>query len=77
MRITFVAKGSEQLPLSLLAAISKKEGHVVEVAFSFSLFQSEIPAMGKLIDDRNDVIQAIKDQRPDVLAFSALTINYQ
>ena len=77
MNITFVAKGTEQLPISLLAAIAKGEGHKIGVAFSASLFQAEIPWLGKMLDDRSDVIQAIKDQKPDVLAFSALTLNYQ
>jgi radical SAM superfamily enzyme YgiQ (UPF0313 family) len=77
MKITFVAKGSEQLPISLLAAIAKGEGHQVGVAYSVSLFQAEIASLGRVFDDRSDVIQAIKDQKPDVLAFSVLTMNYQ
>lgn len=33
--------------------------------------------MGRIFDDRDDVMKAIRRQRPDVLAFSVLTMNYQ
>jgi radical SAM superfamily enzyme YgiQ (UPF0313 family) len=81
MRITFVALGWEQLGISLLSAIAKREGHEVSLAFSPSLFNDRsfmnIPVMARLFDDRKDVIDAIKKQRPDVLAFSPLTATYQ
>lgn len=81
MKVTFVVLGSEQLAISQLSAIVKKAGHQVGIAFSASLFHDrfnlEIPSLAKLFDDRSNVIQAIKDQQPDVIAFSCLTSTYQ
>ncbi len=81
MKITFVALGSEQLAISLLSAIAKRDGHQVGLAFSASMFHDrfnlEIPSLGKFFDDRKDVIDAISHQQPDVVVFSVLTSTYQ
>jgi radical SAM superfamily enzyme YgiQ (UPF0313 family) len=81
MRVTFVALGWEQLGISLLSSIAKQSGHHVGLAFSPSLFHDRynlnVPFLAKLFDDRKDVLSAIQEQKPDVLAFSALTGNYQ
>jgi radical SAM superfamily enzyme YgiQ (UPF0313 family) len=81
MRITFVAIGWEQLGTSLLSAIAKQQGHQVNLAFSVSLFNDHfhlsIPPIARFFDDRQDVIDAIRKQEPDVLACSAVTTNYQ
>ncbi len=81
MKVTFVALGSEQLGISQLSAIAKRDGHQVSLAFSASLFHDrfnlEIPSLGNFFDDRSEVINAIKQEKPDVLAFSCLTSTYQ
>ena len=81
MRVTFVALGWEQLGVSLLSSIAKQRGHEVRLAFSPSLFNDRahlnIPFLARCFDDRKDVMAAIERQRPDVLAFSALTGTYQ
>ncbi|MCK5178913.1 MAG: cobalamin-dependent protein [Candidatus Omnitrophica bacterium] len=81
MRVTFVALGWEQLGVSLLSSIAKQRGHEVRLAFSPSLFNDRahlnIPFLARCFDDRKDVMTAIERQRPDVLAFSALTGTYQ
>jgi len=81
MKITFVALGWEQLGVSLLSAIAKERGHEVNLAFSVSLFNDRynfsLPHIAPLFDDRDETIEAIKQQKPDVLAFSALTGTYQ
>jgi len=81
MNVTFVGIGTEQLGVSQLSAIAKKEGHRVGLAFSASLFHDrfnlEYPSLSPYFDDTHEVIQAIRDQQPDVLAFSALTSTYQ
>ncbi|MBI5412360.1 cobalamin B12-binding domain-containing protein [Candidatus Peregrinibacteria bacterium] len=81
MRVTFVAIGWEQLGISLLSAIAKEKGHEVNLAFSVSLFNDRchlnIPRLSPFFDDRKNVIEMIRKQKPDVLAFSALTPNYQ
>ncbi|OGX35679.1 MAG: hypothetical protein A3C36_05020 [Omnitrophica WOR_2 bacterium RIFCSPHIGHO2_02_FULL_52_10] len=73
--------GWEQLGVGLLSAIAKRQGHDVQLAFSHSLFNDRynlsIPSLAPFFDDRNDVIDKIEKQRPDVLAFSALTGTYQ
>jgi anaerobic magnesium-protoporphyrin IX monomethyl ester cyclase len=81
MKITFVGLGTEQLGISQISAIAKREGHSVGMAFSASLFHDrfnlEFPSIAPYFDDTHKVIQAIKDQQPDILAFSALTSTYQ
>ena len=81
MRITFVALGWEQMGISLLSAIAKRDGHEVNLAFSTSLFNDRwnmgFPAISPYFDDTKEVIETIKKQKPDVLCFSALTGTYQ
>lgn len=81
MRLTFVAIGCEQLAISQLSAIAREEGHTVNLAFSASVFNDRfnlsIPSLAPFFDDRDNVIEAIKKQNPDVIAFSVLTGTYQ
>ena len=81
MHITFVAIGCEQLAISQLSAIAKQSGHTVDLAYTASLFNDHfnlsIPHLAPLFDDRNTVIEQIKEQKPDIVAFSALTSTYQ
>ncbi|MEI6854211.1 MAG: cobalamin-dependent protein, partial [Bacteroidota bacterium] len=81
LQITFVGLGSEQLGISQLSAIARREGHHVGLAFSASLFHDrynlDFPSFASYFDDTQNVIQDIRDQKPDVLAFSALTSTYQ
>jgi anaerobic magnesium-protoporphyrin IX monomethyl ester cyclase len=80
-KVTFVALGTEQLGISMLSAIAKVHGHEVGLAFSASLFHDrfnlEMPAISPYFDDTNEVIKSIKNQNPDVIAFSPLTSTYQ
>ena len=81
MKITFVVLGSEQLGVGQMSAILKKQGHQVGLAFSASLFDDrfnlQIPSLAKYFDDKKDVLNTIKDQNPDILAFSCLTGTYR
>lgn len=77
LKITFVAIGAEQLGIGILAAIARREGHEVNVAFASALFDAEVGWLGKVFNDRSEVMCQIEEQRPDVLAFSVLTMNYQ
>ena len=81
MRITFVALGWEQLSISMLTALAKRDGHDVNLAFSAGLFHDRynlhIPFLAKAFDDREHVLKTIAKHKPDVLAFSAMTGTYQ
>jgi radical SAM superfamily enzyme YgiQ (UPF0313 family) len=81
LKITFVGLGTEQLGISQLSAIARRDGHQVGLAFSASLFHDrfnlEFPSIAPFFDDTHNVIQAIRDQQPDVIAFGALTSTYQ
>lgn len=80
-KITFAALGTEQLGISMLSAIAKREGHQVGLAFSASLFHDrfnlELPWLSPYFDDTQEVFKAIEKQQPDVLCFSPLTSTYQ
>ena len=80
-KITFAALGTEQLGISMLSAIVKSKGHEVGLAFSASLFHDrfnlEMPWLSPYFDDTQEVMKAIEQQQPDVLAFSPLTSTYQ
>ena len=81
MKVTFLAIGCEQLSVSLLAALARRDGHEVGLAFSAALFddryQLSFPRLARRFDDRAAVLDAIRAQRPDVLACSVLTNNYR
>lgn len=81
MVVTFATVGFESLGISQLSAILKREGHDVHLAFSVSLFHDRdhlhIPFLARLFDDRQRVIDKIRETQPDVLAFSVLTPTYQ
>lgn len=81
MKVTFIALGTEQLGISQLSAIAKKEGHTVNIAFSAQLFHDrfnlEIPSIAPFFDDTKNACDAIRQQQPDVVAFGALTSTYQ
>ena len=80
-KLTFVTLGTEQLGISILSAIAKLHGHEVGLAFSASLFHDrfnlEMPWLSPYFDDTEQVIKAIENQRPEVLAFSPLTSTFQ
>ncbi len=81
MRVTFLGIGCEQLSVSLLAALARRDGHDVGLAFSAALFDDRyflrVPALARRLDDGAQVLAAIRAQRPDVLACSALTNSYR
>jgi anaerobic magnesium-protoporphyrin IX monomethyl ester cyclase len=80
-KVTFAALGTEQLGISMLSAIARQHGHTVNLAFSASLFHDrfnlEFPSISPYFDDTDEVIKAIEQQQPDVLALSPLTSVYQ
>jgi len=81
MNITFIGIGYEQLGISQLSAILKKQGHKVSLAYTASIFHDryniEMPGLSKYFNDDSYVLQQIKEQQPELIAFSALTSTYQ
>lgn len=81
MRILFVAVGTEQLNISLLASILRRSGHEVGLAFSRHLFddrdQLSMPGIARYFNDDDDVVEQAVRFRPDVVCYSALTVTYR
>ena len=64
LQVTFVALGTEQLAISQMSALAKRDGHNVTLAFSASLFHDrfnlEFPSIAPFFDDTKKVINKIK-----------------
>lgn len=81
MKITFVGLGTEQLGVSQLSAICKKNSIETTLAFNASLFNDrfnlEIPFFSNFFDETETVLKKIESDKPDILAISPLTSTYQ
>ena len=81
MRIVFLGIGAEQIPVELLAAIAKRAGHEVHLAFTPALFddryQFHLPLLAHVFNENNALIERAVALRPDVIAMSVLTHTYQ
>ena len=79
--MTFVALGQEQLAVSLLSAVLRREGHETSLAFHPALFDDryflDIPALARVFDRSQHLVDEIVAQKPDLIAFSVLTPVYQ
>jgi anaerobic magnesium-protoporphyrin IX monomethyl ester cyclase len=80
LRVSFVAVGMEQLAIGQLAAILRRCGHDVALAFGRRLFDDRyflsVPTLARWLDD-DDVVEQLVRQRPDVVCFSSLTCTYR
>lgn len=80
LKIVFPALWAEHLSISLLAAIAKKQGYDVKVAFAAYIFNDRYfephGLLAKRYDDSFNIIRIINEEKPDVVAFSAVTSNY-
>lgn len=81
MNVTFVALGQEQLAVSLLSAVLRREGHETALAFHPALFDDryflDVPSLARVFDRSQRVVDEIVAQQPDLVAFSVLTPVYQ
>jgi radical SAM superfamily enzyme YgiQ (UPF0313 family) len=81
MKVTFVAIGQEQLGISLLAAVLRREGHETTLAYHPGLFDDryflDVPALATIFDRTPRLVEEIVADPPDLLAFSVLTPVYQ
>ncbi len=73
--------GAENISVSYMATVCKSLGHTVKVAFDRALFDDKqyfsIRFLAKLFDKKQQVIDVIISEKPDVLALSVFSDNYQ
>lgn len=81
MKVTFVALGQEQLAVSLLSAVLRREGHETSLVYNPALFDDryylDMPRLARFFDRFDHVVDEIVAEKPDLLAFSVLTPTYQ
>ena len=80
MRVMFVYMGAENLGVEYLAGVARSAGHDVDLAFDPAIFGGhlmwDIPALARRLDLRPKIIDRIRRERPDAVAFSCFTGNY-
>lgn len=73
--------GAENISVSYLATVLKQAGHTVKVAFDRSLFVDQqyfsIPFLNRLFGETKKMVEQIVREKPDILAMSVFTDNYQ
>lgn len=80
MKVTFVYGGFESIGVEYLSSILKKNGHNTELVYSPKLFDdtmSQIKILGKLFAHINNIVKRIISSKPDIVAFSVVTDDYQ
>ncbi len=81
MKVTFVALGQEQLAISLLSSVLKREGHETSLVYNPALFDDryylDMPRLGRFFDRFDAIVDDIVAEQPDLLAFSVITPTYQ
>ena len=81
MKIIFPVVGAENISVSYLSTVLKDAGHTVKVAFDRSLFDDmqyfTVKFLNRIFSEKKKVIQAIIKEKPDILAMSVFTDNYQ
>ena len=81
MKIVFPVMGAENISVCYLSTVLKQAGHTVKVAFDRAMFDDKqyftVRWMARLLSDRKKMVKAIIRERPDVLAMSSFTDNYQ
>jgi len=81
MKITFFNIAHECIAVSLLSAIAKKEGHEVKLLHIPTLFQDgltrEFPRLARLFNNDPKVFRQLKEDQPDLIAFSVVTFHYR
>ena len=80
MKVVFVALGQEQLGISILSAVLRRAGVETSLVFDPALFHDryyfEIPVLRDLFNRDEDTVARVVAEKPDLLAFSVLTMTY-
>ncbi|MBN1470512.1 MAG: B12-binding domain-containing radical SAM protein [Syntrophaceae bacterium] len=81
MKIAFFNIAYENLAISILSAIAKKEGHCVKLLHTPTLFKDgltrEFKRLSKLFSNDRDILTQLDAYQPDLIAFSVATFHYQ
>jgi radical SAM superfamily enzyme YgiQ (UPF0313 family) len=81
MKVIFPVMGAENISVSYMVTVCKSLGHSVKVAFDRALFDDKqyfsIGFLAKLFDKKQQVIEGIIKEKPDVIALSVFSDNYQ
>jgi radical SAM superfamily enzyme YgiQ (UPF0313 family) len=81
MKVIFPVMGAENISVSYMVTVCKSLGHSVKVAFDRALFDDKqyfsIDFLAKLFDKKQQVVDAIIKEKPDVIALSVFSDNYQ
>jgi anaerobic magnesium-protoporphyrin IX monomethyl ester cyclase len=81
MKVIFPVMGAENISVSYMVTICKSLGHTVKVAFDRALFDDKqyfsIGFLARLFDKKQQVIESIIKEKPDVIALSVFSDNYQ
>jgi anaerobic magnesium-protoporphyrin IX monomethyl ester cyclase len=81
MRIAFIYRGAENLGIEYLSAFLRSRGHETQLFFDPAVFSSDVFVNSKWlsrfcsIDEH--IVRAVQCAKPDVVAFSVYTGNYQ
>lgn len=80
MRITFVQDSCGNLAIEYLSSFLKKEGHKVSLVIDpqlFNISHLKNKLLGRIFDARKILVQEIVRTKPDLVAFSIFTCDYQ
>jgi len=82
MRVAFVHLGRESLGIEYLSAVLKAAGHQVQLFLDPGLFGENdnvfyIPALERVFDQRERIVEEAAAWQPDIVGFSVYTNTYQ
>ena len=81
MRIAFVYNGAENLGIEYISAVLKSNGYSTELFFDPAIFSGDQlinnASLAKIFSMDKKIIDACIKSKPDVIAFSVYTGNYQ
>lgn len=81
MKVVFAVMGEENLATGSLSAVLKAAGHETSLAYDPALFDERIyfhiDFLARLFSQREKVIRKIVTERPDLVAISVFSDNYQ
>lgn len=81
MKIQFIYNGAENLGIEYLSSFLKSKGHATTLLFDPAIFSGDILINNKLLSRiyniDNLIVKKIVNEKPDMIAFSCFTGNYQ